>query len=235
MALLFGAGLPWLATLCGAAVTSLWWPSPWWPPPRTDSHLLVFLFVQHGAQAALALGAMVILKRRMVADFGLRLPAHGDEVAKATLGVMATFAVFTLAAYLPNLLSRTPPPPPHPLTAASIAGWSFFEGVYVGPTEEIVFRALLIGYLATALPGRGRIGRLSVSWAALISATLFALGHIQPTWWQTLFTMSYAFILGIIYAYWFERTRSVIVPAVAHNVADLAATLLGFALSAVWR
>jgi membrane protease YdiL (CAAX protease family) len=235
VAALFGAGLPGLATLIGSAVTSLWWPSPWWAPPKADSHLLAFLYVQHGVQCVLAVTAIATLKRFMAADFGLRLPARGADAAKATLWVFLVFVLFTIAAYAPNLIEGRPPAPTHPLTPASIAGWSFFEGVYVGPTEEILFRSLLIGYLATAMPGHMRIGRACVSWAALISALLFALRHIQPVWWQTLFTMTYAFILGLIYAYWFERTGSVVVPALAHNVSDLAATLLGFALSAPAR
>src|ERR1019366_7183372 len=105
---------------------------------------------------------------------------------------------------LPNLLASTPPPPSHPLTPASVAGWSFFEGVYVGPTEEILFRSLLVGYLSAALPGAIRLGRFTVSWAALVSSLLFPLGHAQPIWWQALFQMTYAFVLGLLYAYWFE-------------------------------
>jgi hypothetical protein len=38
-----------------------------------------------------------------------------------------------------------------PLTPHNIWGWIFFEGVYVGPTEEIPFRALLVTYYAFAL------------------------------------------------------------------------------------
>jgi uncharacterized protein len=230
VAVLLGYGLPTIAARLASAATSYGWPSA-----KPESHLLAWLFVQHGAQAALALTAIAILKRFMVADFGLRLPRRLDEVATAALWALAICALFTLVAYLPNILGHSPPPRSHPLTPASVAGWSIFEGVYVGPTEEILFRSLLIGYLSAAMPGVIRIGRFAVSWAALISAMLFALGHSQPVWWQALFQMIYAFVLGIFYAYWFERTRSVVVPALAHNVTDMAATLTGFAVSALWR
>jgi hypothetical protein len=229
-AVLLGYGLPQVAARSASAVT--FWC---WPAAKPEAHLLAWLFVQHGAQAALALGAIAVLQRFMSADFGLRPPRRADEVAKAALWALAICALFTLVAYLPNVLARTSPPPSHPLTPASIAGWSFFEGVYVGPTEEILFRSLLIGYLSVAMPGAIRVGRFAVSWAALVSALLFAFGHVQPIWWQALFQMTYAFMLGIFYAYWFERTRSVVVPALAHNVTDLAATLLGFAVVALWH
>ena len=121
------------------------------------------------------------------------------------------------------------------MTPGSIGGWLVFEGLYVGPTEEILFRGLLIGYLSVVLPGAIRVGRFAISWAAIVSALLFALGHVQPIWWQALFQMTYAFVLGIFYAYWFEQTRSVLVPALAHNVTDLAATVTGFAVAAFWH
>jgi membrane protease YdiL (CAAX protease family) len=244
IAMLLGFGLPMIAARLASAATSHWWRSA-----KPESHLLAWLFVQHGAQAALALIAIAIYsawrstgadrdrdsERLIVADFGLRLPRRLDEVATAALWALAICALFTLVAYLPNILGHSPPPRSHPLTPASIAGWSIFEGVYVGPTEEILFRSLLIGYLSAAMPGVIRMGRFAVTWAALLSALLFALGHYQPVWWQALFQMIYAFVLGIFYAYWFERTHSVIVPALAHNVTDLAATLTGFAVSALWR
>jgi membrane protease YdiL (CAAX protease family) len=230
LAVLLGYGLPLVAARLASTVTSWCWPSA-----RPEAHLLVWLFVQHGVQAALALAAIAVLKRFMATDFGLRPPRRVDEVASAALWALAICALFTLIAYLPNILARTPPPPSHPLTLASIAGWSFFEGVYVGPTEEILFRSLLIGYLSVAMPGAIRVGGFAVSWAALVSALLFAFGHYQPIWWQALFQMTYAFVLGIFYAYWFERTRSVVIPALAHNVTDLAATLVGFAATALWH
>ena len=230
VALCFGCGLPLIAVEFASAATALFWPSA-----KTGDHLLAGLFLHHGAQAVLALAAIALLKGRMAADFGLRLPERWGAVGAAVLWSLLIFALFTAIAYLPNLVSGAPPAPTHPLTVSSVAGWVAFEGVFVGPTEEILFRSLLIGYLAAAMPGALRLGPVSVSWAALVSSAVFALGHIDAIWWQTAFHMTYAFTLGLVYAYWFERTRSLVAPALAHNATDLAATLTGFAVSAFWR
>jgi membrane protease YdiL (CAAX protease family) len=204
--------------------------------PKQDGQLLAFLYLQHGLQAALSLAAILGLRRLINADFGLRWPDSLRSVAVAGGLSFAIFAAFTLVAYLPNILSQTAPLLPHPLNARSVAGWSFFQGVFVGPTEEILFRSLLIGYLATALPGAIRVGRLTVSWAVVIAAILFGLAHLPGNlgapWWRNLFSVTYACALGLVYGYWFERSRSVLVPAIAHNITDLAALLTAFALAA---
>jgi len=36
------------------------------------------------------------------------------------------------------------------------------RGIYVGPTEEILFRSLLVGFLIAAMPGTLRIGRYAM-------------------------------------------------------------------------
>jgi len=45
----------------------------------------------------------------------------------------------------------------------------------------------------------------------------------------------YAFALGVLYAYWFEKSKSVVAPIVGHNVSDLTEYAICFALIALWR
>jgi hypothetical protein len=206
--------------------------------PAHDGPFLAFLYLQHGLQALLALLCMVALRRTTGADFGLRWPPTARPVVMAAVVAFAVCCAFTLLAYLPNLLAGAPPPPPHPLSTGSIAGWSLFEGGFVGPTEEILFRALIIGYLATTLRGATRLGSLRISWATIIAAILFGLAHMvgaQGPWWRSAFQVSYAIVLGLIYGYWFERGRSLLAPAIAHNITDFAALAAGFAITALWR
>jgi len=66
--------------------------------------------------------------------------------------------------------------------------------VVVAPiTEELLFRGIIL---------RGFLALYSVRKSVLVSALLFALVHLNP--WQ----FAGAFVLGVIFAWWFVRTRS---------------------------
>ena len=51
---------------------------------------------------------------------------------------------------------------------------------------------------------------------------------------ETLGQQFYAFALGVLYAYWFEKSRSLWAPIVGHNVGDLTEYALIFAMVAMW-
>jgi membrane protease YdiL (CAAX protease family) len=75
-------------------------------------------------------------------------------------------------------------------------GWlgATFALVVVAPlTEEVFFRGLIL---------RGLLGRQRLRVALLISATLFALAHLNP--WQFVS----AAVLGVLFGWWYYRTRS---------------------------
>jgi hypothetical protein len=219
--------LPWIAERLAAAAL----------PARDD--LLGHLFIHHGLQAAMALVAIGLWARYSTVDFGLRRPSKSSDVWKAIAWSLLAATLFTLLRYAPNLLAHAPPRPDHPLGGASFAGWTLFEGVYVGPTEEVLFRGLLIGILSGAGLGVLRLGRIELSGAAIVAALLFGAAHYPGVtaapWWQTAFQIVYAMVLGLIYGYWFERSRSLLAPAIAHNATDLLATWVSFGLGVVWR
>ncbi len=177
--------------------------------------------------------------RRKIRDFGLRWPDRLSDVWVATGWCLVVAILVTLIRYAPNLLSHAPSHPDHPLNTASLAGWTFFEGIYVGPTEEVLFRSLLIGIISGAGLGGLRLGRIKLSGAVIVAALLFGAAHYAgggaSPWWQNAFQIVYAVMLGLIYGYWFERSRSILAPAIAHNATDLLATWLSFGLDVIWR
>ena len=130
----------------------------------------------------------------------------------------------TLVDYAPQLIFGGKPDPGFEFTAPNALNWLFFEGVYVGPTEEIPFRALLVTYLAATMPGKLRLGRYEMNWAGVIVALIFALLHAPNfslrDWPLALGQQVYAFLLGVLYAYWLEKSRSVVAPIIGHNVSD---------------
>jgi len=225
---LLGFGLPYVAGYAAFFSSKLFHtPSPAGPT-------LPWLYAQHAFQLLVALVVIAILKRRVPADYGLHLP-HGKTCVGAAILWGAIFGVvMTLVDYAPQLIAHVTPNPGYPLTRANVAGWLFFEGVYVGPTEEIPFRALLVTYLAAAMPGSLRIAGFRMNWAGIVVAVIFALLHAMNfslrAWPVALGQQIYAFALGVLYAYWLEKSKSVVAPIVGHNVSDV----VEYAILFVW-
>ena len=206
--------------------------------PTEDASLLDYRFIQHGMFAALSLLAILVLKRIAADyDFGLRWPNSLASLWRATGVALMVFAVFTVVNYLPNLIEGTAPLPPHPAIPFSLVGWFVFQGLWVGPTEEILFRGLVMGVLAFGLPGGMSWRGVKISFSNLGAAVLFGLVHVVAgqAWWQNLFHASYACLVGIVYGVWRERSRSLLAPSIAHNATDFAALLVSTILGAVWR
>jgi uncharacterized protein len=213
-----GVGLPYLAAyiavFCSHAFGT---PSPRGP-------VLPWLYMQHAMQFLLALIAIWVMKRVVPADYGLHWPRGKTYILPAILGGALFGVVMLLVDYAPQLLAHAKPDPGYPLTGANMTAWLFFEGVYVGPTEEVPFRALLVTFLAATMPGRLRLGRFEMNWAGVIVALIFALLHAANfnlrAWPIALGQQIYAFLLGVLYAYWLEKSGSVVAPIVGHNVSD---------------
>lgn len=202
-------------------------PSPYGPT-------LPWLYAQHAGQLVIALIVIAVLKYRLLpADYGLHLPRGRTYLLPAVLWGVFFGILMTVVDYWPNLMAHTRPDAGFPLTPGNVGGWLFFEGVYVGPTEEIPFRALLVTYLATTMPGKLRLGRYHMLWAGIVVAVIFALLHATSFdtrhWPQALGQQVYAFALGVLYAYWLEKSRSIVAPIVGHNVSDVVEYLILFA------
>ena len=60
--------------------------------------------------------------------------------------------------------------------------------------------------------------------AGVVVAVIFALLHVSTFWhapWPlALGQQGYAFALGVLYAYWLEKSGSVAAPMLAHKVSD---------------
>lgn len=195
---------------------------------------LDWLYLQHAGQLVVALALIAVFKYTLVpADYGLHWPRGKTYIWPAILWGVFFGMLMTVVDYAPNLIAHTKPDSGFPLTPSNIWGWTFFEGVYVGPTEEIPFRALLVTYLAATMPGKLRIGRFNMNWAGIIVAVIFALLHANSfdtrNWPEALGQQFYAFALGVLYAYWLEKSRSIVAPIIGHNVSDVVEYLILFA------
>jgi hypothetical protein len=223
-----GYGLPLLAAYAAFYASQIFHT----PSPRGP--VLPWLYMQHGFQLLVALIVIAVLKFRFTpADYCLHWPRGRTYISAAICWGIFFGVLMTVVDYAPQLLTHTKPDPGFPLTPGNIRGWIFFEGVYVGPTEEIPFRALLVTYLATTMPGKLSIGRFNMNWAGVIVALIFALLHaanfVSRNWPEALGQQFYAFALGVLYAYWMEKSKSVVAPIVGHNVGDAVEYIILFA------
>jgi hypothetical protein len=195
---------------------------------------LSWLYIQHAGQLIVALLVIAALKYRFApADYGLHWPRGKSYIGPAILWGLFFGLLMTVVDYAPQIFVHGGPHPAISSSRGEIWGWTFFEGLYVGPTEEIPFRALLVTYLIAAMPGKLRLGRFEMSWAGVIVAVIFALLHATSFatrhWPQALGQQLYAFALGVLYAYWLEKSRSVVAASIGHNVGDVVEYLIALA------
>jgi len=197
------------------------------------------LFANHAVMLLIAFGLIVWLSKGRISEFGLQWP-KGKSYALAGLAWGAFFGVLmTLVDYFPQILRHLPPPENLSLAPATIGAWLFFEGIYVGPTEELPFRGLLQTFLMQRTSGRVRFLKYEMHVAGVILAILFALAHLTSFWTENfclaLGQQIYAFALGILYAYWREKSGSLLAPIIGHNVSDGVEYVLMFLMTWLWR
>jgi hypothetical protein len=223
-----GVGIPALASVGALAVgQALGYP-------LTNGFNLPYLYAQHGIQLLLALAAIGIVRRWVPADYGMHWPRGRTYFRAAILWGAAFAVIMTIVGDAPLILAHRAPTLDYPLTLRNIAGWLIFEGVYVGPCEEIPFRALMVTFLSATMPGKIRFANFEMNRAGVVVAVIFALLHIN-TFWQAPWPIAlgqqfYAFALGVLYAYWLEKSASIAAPILAHNIADG----LSFCIMYIW-
>lgn len=206
---------------------------------RADSIPFFFGYAHHAAMLVVSLVLIVWLSRGRIGEYGLQWPKQKSYILAALAWGLFFGVLMTVVDYLPQILAHRPPPDNLPLNAKSIIGWMFAEAVYVGPTEEIPFRGVLQTFLMQRTSGRLRLGRFDMHVAGVILAVLFALAHLTSFWtrslWMAVGQQLYAFALGILYAYWREKSASLVAPIVGHNASDGFEYLLMFLMTWIWR
>jgi uncharacterized protein len=191
------------------------------PASLLASHSWIQAYDHHLMQLLFALALIAILSRGRFTEFGLNL-----SNAAASWRILWKFClVYSVAVFFVNvahpLFTHTPPTFDYPLTRANVIGWLSFEGLFVGVSEEILFRGLMQTYLARTWRGVVHIKRLAVPTAGIVTTILFCLAHINllhphPSWAQQV----WAFGLGIYYSTVYYRTKSLLNPILAHNFSD---------------
>lgn len=175
------------------------------------------LFITALLQAVLMVAAVLLiafgLRRAAWRDLGLGSPLLRHWL----LGILGGVAMVTMAFAFGWLLGRyTSDLPTQPMveyvlaysTPRDILLIGFVVVVLAPLSEELVFRGFIYGGL------RKRVGKLL---ALLLTSLAFAVVHFQFHWAM----FSQIMLLGIILALIYEKTRSLIVPILAHSLYNL--------------
>jgi membrane protease YdiL (CAAX protease family) len=195
--------------------------------------------VNNTAKLLTALLLIAWIGKGCFSDYGLQWPKGKSYVCAAIAWGTLFGILMTAVDYLPQILRRLPPPGHLALAPANIAAYLAAYGLYTGPSEEISFRGLMQTFLMQRTSGTVRLGRYEMHVAGVILALLFALAHITSFWqipfWFALGQQVYAFALGILYAYWRERSESLLAPILGHSLGDGVEYALMFFLTWLWR
>jgi len=199
----------------------------------------VALLANHAVMLVIGLVLIAWFSRGNFSEYGIKWPKQRRYLLSALLWGAAFGLLMTLVDYFPQILRHIPPPDNLALTPRSIGTWLFFEGIYVGPTEEIPFRGLLQTFLMQRTSGRVRLWKYEMHVAGVILALLFALAHLFSFWtesfWLAFGQQIYGFGLGILYAYWREQSGSLLAPIIGHNMSDGVEYVLIFLMTWAWR
>lgn len=238
-----------LPTLAGVLMIACLWPQGipnlivdtisdyvWLPVHGSQ---LASRFANHAVMLLLALGIIRFLRRRRREDFGLVLPRGRSYVATAIILGLLFGIIMTVVDYAPEIVARVAP---HDSTfqLTNVFGWLFYQGVFVGPTEEIPYRGLVVTYLTLHMPGKLRYGRFEMNGAGVVVAAIITSGFGLPALITQSFLIAvgqilYVFFGNVVLAYLLEKSGSVLAPAIGHNVALLTWKSLVFAMVNAWR
>lgn len=192
----------------------------------------------HAVMLMTAVALIAWFSRGDVAEYGLQWPRHNRYLLAALLWGAAFGVLGTVVDSFPEILRHLPPSDDLALTPGSIGAWLSFEWIFAGPIEEIVFRGLLQTFLMQRTSGRIRLWNYEMHVAGVVLALLFALAHLTDFWtegfWIALSRQIFIFAHGIFYAYWREKSRSLLAPSIGHDLSNGVNYALAFLMKWAW-
>lgn len=172
----------------------------------------------------MAMLLIAIVGRRQFAEYGFKL-SRGFEVWKALFTGFLVGTILYVSAELSGFKLTWMGQPPFAYVILL-----FWIGAPI--QEEIIFRGLFQGYLATHIKSSIIIWKLELATPAFIGAIAFSLVHlallsVEATLGGVLITVIGAFILGIISGHFLSKTDSLIGPIIVHALFNLTPMVFG--------
>jgi hypothetical protein len=193
---------------------------------------------EHAMLLLIALGSISFAKRVIRSDYGLHLPRGKSYVGAALFWGIVLGVLMTLVSWWPNIVAQQPLQGQFDLAQQNVLGWLVCKGLVEGPAEETAFRGLLVTCLLATIPGRVAFGRLELGVGGVVAAAIVALGHTifylaEPVY-VAFSQQVLIFVSGVLFAYWFERSKSLLAPVIGHNLAGATEYALIFIMVSAW-
>lgn len=203
-------------------------------PETLRAYRWIRLYFHHFFQMALAI-ITILLLRGGFRNYGFTFKSKDLYISPAIIVGVMFGIIMTLVDHLPAIISGNKIMG-YDLNTTNIIGWLSFEWVFAGLSEEIFIRGLMMTYLMKYFEGHVKFFKWDVHVAGVIIAVLFALMHLSSFWTGNLIyaigQQIYAFILGLCYAYFYEKSKSLLSPIIAHNLSNGIEFVLLFSL--IW-
>jgi uncharacterized protein len=196
------------------------------PDDLTRHGSWVQLIDHHLWQMLLALAAIGILSRGRWRKWGLNLWNWGESMRLIGRFLRYYGVYFIGIGFVIQWFFFPTPQIDHPMTVTHIAGRLLFGFLFVGLSEEILFRGLFQTYLSRFWRGVQRWGDVEMPVAGILAALIFTVAHINFTIVPFHIThlsipqLLMALVLGLFYAFAYHRTGSLLAPILTHNLSD---------------
>jgi membrane protease YdiL (CAAX protease family) len=191
-------------------------------PETLKAYPWINLYMHHFFQMVLAIIVMIFLGGGLK-SYGITLESKNLYILPAIMVGVLFGVIMTIVDHLPTIISGSKISG-YDLNVPNAIGWLSFEWVFAGLSEEILVRGLMMTYLMKKFNSHIKFVKWDVHVAGVIVAVLFALMHISSFWSGNLIyaigQQLYAFILGLCYAYLYEKSQSLLSPIVAHNFSN---------------
>lgn len=168
------------------------------------------------------------IARREFPRIGLDLDHTG--LVAGTLGCvcLGIFPAVFFGLWVLTLLNLPLPLPPVIPPRQGWPAWLLYQFFYVAVAEEIFFRGYVQANIAQWLRRLPRLPRCTPSGIAMVvSAACFALAHVIV---QSQITSLLTFLPGLVLAWLFFRTGSLLAPILFHGLANVSYAVMAMAL-----
>ena len=196
--------------------------------------VFAWISVHHIVQLLVVVSIILILSKLLKLDFKFKI---GDIKIgmKYVISFTLVMLIYILASYIIGYYFNKISLYSYELNTRNIIGTLGFQLFLSGTSEEILFRALPITvflYFFRDNKGFG-IKRVNIPLEIVIAAFLFSISHIS---WSLnpflisvdLFQLFYAFLLGIVYGFTYERSQSIIYPILMHSISNVLMVGIGY-------
>lgn len=201
-----------------------------------------YISLHHIFQLLLAGGLILLLsyafKKRF--DFFLRIPNNVKKSIQVSLYFVFAWTIIQFGVgYALVSTGMADSTFSYPLNASSLVGQYLFQIVLSGTSEELMYRALIIGILNAYLIKTNLSTKNKVILIYILNIIPFIVGHIpyqlNPfiVYSPNMLQMLTVFTMGSIYTYLLLRFDSIIPPMIVHGLMNVVIISSGFVFSMI--